>query len=194
MSKAILKDKKQYVGMAIMLIIIIVFSAFVYIPQHQEVSRLNNRIGEIEDQIALTNAMLGGIEKLGPVLGHMQQEMKLFEKRLPTKKQISSIVSELSSLAQSSGLELVSIKSEKPIQVLDKEGRPVHLDKRPLDSIKIYLELRTSYKALAEYIKKIQDSLNILAGIDGIMISRKIDTTPKLMVGLTLTVYVIGER
>jgi len=26
------------------------------------------------------------------------------------------------------------------------------------------------------------------------MISRKIDTTPKLMVGLTLTVYVIGER
>ena len=194
MSKAILKDKKQYVGMAIMLIIIIVFSAFVYIPQHQEVSRLNSRIGEIEDQIALTNAMLGDIEKLGPILGHMQQEMKLFEKRLPTKKQISSIVSELSSLAQSSGLELVSIKPEKPIQALDKEGKPVYLDKRPLDSIKIYLELRTSYKALAEYIKKIQDSLNILAGIDGIMISRKIDTTPKLMVGLTLTVYVIGER
>ena len=194
MSKAILKDKKQYVGMAIMLIIIIVFSAFVYIPQHQEVSRLNSRIGEIEDQIALTNAMLGDIEKLGPILGHMQQEMKLFEKRLPTKKQISSIVSELSSLAQSSGLELVSIKPEKPIQALDKEGKPVHLDKRPLDSIKIYLELRTSYKALAEYTRKIQDSLNILAGIDGIMISRKIDTTPKLMVGLTLTVYVIGER
>ena len=194
MSKLKLKDKKQYVGMTIMLVFIIAFSVFVYIPQHQEVARLREQISNIESQIGFTNAMLGDIEKLGLVLGQMQQEMKLFEKRLLTKEQISSIVSELSSLAQASGLEVVSIRPEQSVQALDKDGKLVNMDKRPLDSIKIHLELRTSYKALAEYTRKIQDSLNILAGIDDIKISKNVDATTKLMVDLTLTVYVIGER
>jgi len=193
-SKLKLKDKKQYVGMTIMLVFIIAFSVFVYIPQHQEVARLREQISNIESQIGFTNAMLGDIEKLGLVLGQMQQEMKLFEKRLLTKEQISSIVSELSSLAQASGLEVVSIRPEQSVQALDKDGKLVNMDKRPLDSIKIHLELRTSYKALAEYTRKIQDSLNILAGIDDIKISKNVDATTKLMVDLTLTVYVIGER
>jgi len=180
--------------MTIMLVFIIAFSVFVYIPQHQEVARLREQISNIESQIGFTNAMLGDIEKLGLVLGQMQQEMKLFEKRLLTKEQISSIVSELSSLAQASGLEVVSIRPEQSVQALDKDGKLVNMDKRPLDSIKIHLELRTSYKALAEYTRKIQDSLNILAGIDDIKISKNVDATTKLMVDLTLTVYVIGER
>ncbi len=180
--------------MTIMLVFIILFSVLVYIPQHQEVARLRGEINDIESQIGFANAMLGDIEKLGPLLGQMQQEMKLFEKRLPTKKQISSIVSELSSLAQASGLEVVSIRPTQSVQALDNDGKPINMDKRPLDSIKIDLQLRASYKALAEYTRKIQDSLNILASIDHIKISKNIDTATSLMVDLTLTVYVIGER
>jgi len=188
------EKKKQPIGIAIILIVIIVFSVFVYMPKHREVARLKTRINDMEEQIVLTNAMLGDMEKLGHVLGQMQQEMKLFEKRLPTQKQISSIVSELSSLAQASLLEVISIKPEKSVQMIDKDGQSVNMGQDPLDSMKIHLELRASYKALAEYIRKIQDSLNILAGIDDIKISGNEGTAPKLDVDMTLTIYVIGKR
>jgi len=193
MKEFIPKDKKALTGTVLLGAAILIFFVLIYIPQHRKVGRLKNEIRTIDDQIELTKTMLGDLNKLGHVLAGMQQELSIFEKRLPEKKQVSSILSELSRLAKSSSLEVVSIKPERPLPVLDKDHQLISLDKSPLSSIKVELSLKTHYKALAEYVRKIQESLNILATIDGIIINNNASASSSLNAEVVLTVYVIDK-
>ena len=187
------KDKKNIIKISIALIGLIVLFVFLYLPQHQKVNRIKKQIDLMQEQIDLTKTMLGDLSQLGLVLGKMQQEMSLFEKRLPAKKQISSILSELSNLAKKSEIDVVSINPEKPIQVISDDGEVVKIDQNTLSSIKINMNLKGSYKELADYLKRVQESLNIFAAIDEISISRVDDIYPKLNAKFALTIYLIDK-
>ncbi len=188
------KDKKRFAGIVVIIFVIIIFFLFAYMPQLKQVKKFKDDIRRMDKQIELTKTALGDMEKLGPLLGQMQQEMKLFEKRLASKKQISSIVSELSGLAQEADIEVISIKPEKPAPLLDKNNNPVSINGKRLDTIKIELKLQAPYKALAEYTKKIQDNLNILAGIDSLLIKSNSGTAPMLDAAMTLTICVADKE
>lgn len=187
------KDKKNIIKISIALIGLIVLFVFLYLPQHQKVNRIKKQIDLMQEQIDLTKTMLGDLSQLGLVLGKMQQEMSLFEKRLPAKKQISSILSELSNLAKKSEIDVVSINPEKPIQVISDDGEVVKIDQNTLSSIKINMNLKGSYKELADYLKRVQESLNIFAAIDKISITRVDDIYPELKAKFTLTIYLIDK-
>ena len=187
------KNKKNIIKISIALIGLIVLFVFLYLPQHQKVNRIKKQIDLMQEQIDLTKTMLGDLSQLGLVLGKMQQEMSLFEKRLPAKKQISSILSELSNLAKKSEIDVVSINPEKPTQVINDDGEVVKIDQNTLSSIKINMNLKGSYKELADYLKRVQESLNIFAAIDEISISRVDDIYPKLNAKFALTIYLIDK-
>lgn len=187
------KDKKNIIKISIALIGLIVLFVFLYLPEHQKVNRIKKQIDVMQEQIDLTKTMLGDLSQLGLVLGKMQQEMSLFEKRLPAKKQISSILSELSNLAKKSEIDVVSINPEKPTQVINDDGEVVKIDQNTLSSIKINMNLKGSYKELADYLKRVQESLNIFAAIDEISISRVDDIYPKLNAKFALTIYLIDK-
>jgi len=57
----------------------------------------------------------------------------------------------------------------------------------------IELNLKGTYKAIAEYIKKTQDSLNILATIDEISIKKNKAVEKELFSRLLLTVYIVNK-
>lgn len=187
------KNKRILAGSITAAVLILLFVMVIYIPQHRKVTGLKLQIKEIEDQINLTKAMLGDLDRLGRVLVEMQDEMGLFEKRLPSQKQISSVLSELSKLAKASSLEVISIRPEKPVPVLDENHQPISLDKSPFKSIKVDLRLRAPYKAVADYLGSIQQSLNILATIDEIIIKSDEAISPRLDSNVILTVYVIDK-
>jgi len=191
MKEPLLKNQKSMVTGGIAAALIVIFIIFAYMPKHNSVKELKSHINEMERQIEVTQIMLGDLGRLGHVLGEMQQELASFEKRLPDKKQTSSILSELSNLAKTSSIEVVSIKPDEPIPVFDENHNPVTLDKKPFKSMKVELNLQAHYKPLAEYVRKIQDSLNILATIDEIDITQQNKIASKLSINLLLTVYIV---
>ncbi len=194
MKKTLIKDRKQLLGISAIVLVVLIFFIFVYIPQHRKVRGLKKQMQDISEQISLTRAMLGDMEQLGPILGRMQQEMKRFEDRLPSTKEIASVLSELSSrMKESSSLEVLSMRPQKPLPVLDNDGRPVYMDEKPLNRIEIELKLHATYEDLAKYVRKVQDSPKTLASIDSIKISKNDSISPKLDITALFTIYVIDR-
>lgn len=187
------KDKKVIIKISALFIGLIVLFMFLYLPQHKKVNKVKKQIEAMQEQIDITKNMLGDLSQLRLVLGQMQQEMVSFKKRLPDQKQISSILSELSNLTKHSKIEVVSIKPEKPAHIKNDNGEVVKIDQDTLSSIKVKMDLKGSYKELADYLKRVQESLNIYAAIDEISISRVDDVYPKLKAKFTLTIYLIDK-
>ena len=180
------KDKKVIIKISALFIGLIVLFMFLYLPQHKKVNKVKKQIEAMQEQIDITKNMLGDLSQLRLVLGQMQQEMVSFKKRLPDQKQISSILSELSNLTKHSKIEVVSIKPEKPAHIKNDNGEVVKIDQDTLSSIKVKMDLKGSYKELADYLKRVQESLNIYAAIDEISISRVDDVYPKLKVKIVI--------
>ena len=187
------KDKKKLAYEIAIGAALILFIIFVYMPQHHKVSKLKSQSKETEKQIEMSKAMLGDLNKLGHVLAQMQQELAAFEKRIPDTKHMSHILSEVPTMAKASNIEVISIKPQKPVQLLDKDRQPLTLNEMPLMKIEVDLGLRASYRDLAEYIKKIQESLKILATINEITVSKGEGVEPLLEANLILTAYVIDK-
>ena len=188
-----IKDKKVLIASGIALIVIVVFFMLVYLPERNKVNELKNRLKVMDDQIKLTEAMLGDLNRLAPILADMQKELVSFEGRLPDRRKISLVISELFNLAKSSSVKVVSIKPQEPITLTDDNKQPITLGKTRLKSMKVTLELQGSYREIAEYVKKIQDSLNILATIDDVTIRKDDNIVPDLPADLVLTVYIADK-
>ena len=186
-------NKKDIIKISVILFVLVVLFMFIYLPQHQKVNRIKKQIEIMQEQIDLTKNMLGDLSQLGFVLGQMQQEMFSFEKRLPEKKHISSILSELSNLTKQSKVEVVSLNPERPTHITNDNGEVVKIDQNALSSFRINMDIKGSYKELADYLKRVQESLNIFAAIDEISISRADDIYPKLNAKFTLTMYLIDK-
>jgi len=193
MKDLIRENKKILVFSIAAIALFMLFLVFIHLPKHRSVQGMKTRIKHIETQTEKTHAMLGDLNKLGEVLASMQTELAAFESRIPAKENISSVLSELSNIAKTCSVDVLSIKPEKPKPFLDDNAQVVKLDKRHLESIKVELMVRAHYKAVAEYIKNIQESLNILATIDRVVIVRDELIFPKIDAELVFTVYVVGE-
>ena len=187
------KDKNILIGSIIASSLLAIFFLFAHLPQSRSVTALKVRLAGIEQQIRITQAMLGDLGKLGQVLVDMQQELVSFENRLPDRKRISLVLSELTNLAKLSFVDVVSMKPQDPVALVDSNQKPVSLGKRPLKSLKVELKLQAPYMAISEYIKSIQDSLNILATIDEINLTRNEEAAPRLDARLIFTVYIVDQ-
>lgn len=186
-------NKRILVGSTVAAVLLLGFLIFAHFPKHRVVTELKAHLKNIEQQIEITQTMLGDLGKLGQVLVDMQEELVAFESRLPDKEKISLILTELTNLARLSFVEVVSIKPQEAVPLLDSSQQPISLGKNPLKSLKLELNLRAPYQAIAEYVKSIQDSLNILATIDEIGITRNEEITPRLEARLIFTVYIADK-
>lgn len=186
-------DKKIVANSVIAIGFLLLFLIFAHIPKNRIVTGLEANLKSMEQQIKVTQAMLGDLGRLAQVLVDMQKELISFESRLPDRKQLSLVLSELTNLAKLSFVDVVSIKPEEPVPLVDNEQNPVSLGTRPLKSLKVELQLRAPYKAIAEYVKNIQDSLNMLATIDEINLTTNEEIAPNLDAKLVFTVYIVDK-
>ncbi|MFH1867732.1 MAG: type 4a pilus biogenesis protein PilO [Candidatus Omnitrophota bacterium] len=187
------EEKRSIVIIISLSVLFVVFIIFAYIPKQTKVARLKRNLTSLEQQIDLTQTMLGDIEKLSYILAGMQKDLASFEGRLLSTKNISSVISELSSTARLCTVDVVSIKPHESTPLLDDDLNPVSLEASPISEIKIELKLLASYRSLADYVRKIQESLKLLATIEDVTISRKQDMAPKLDIKLTISIYT-GEN
>ncbi|MFC1806989.1 type 4a pilus biogenesis protein PilO [Candidatus Omnitrophota bacterium] len=187
------KDKKSILRAVIPAILSVLFFIFFFIPKHSEISNLKKDIRDMESQIKETQDSLGDIGQIKDLLVDMQQELQLFKNRLPDRREVASVLSELSNLAKKHSVDVLSVQSEEPKQVLDSNREPISLEGAPIKYMQVKLKLKSSYIALAEYIKDIQGSLNILATIDELDLNKNEKIAPKLGVDLMMHVYIIDE-
>jgi len=187
------KDKSFWMGIAATAVLFVMFFVFGYLPKLASIKELKKKTDNMGQQIDVTQTMLGDLSKLGPLLVQMQKELASFEDRLPSRKSISSIVSELSNLAKISYVKVISIKPQEPSPLVGEGNQPARMGKNILEEMKVELNLRGPYKATAEYIKNVQDSLNMLATIDEVCIKKDESIAPELDTKLVLTVYLVGK-
>ena len=185
-----IQNKKVLFSSIAAVTVFLLFLLFVYAPKNIGVGKLKSEIRNIDQQVKSIQAMLGDMRRLGEVLSDMQNEVASFEKRIPRKKEISSILSECSSLAKTCSVEVVSVKAKESELLVDDGGNPAIFGEKALETIQVELTLKATYKALADYIKHIQDSLNIFATINGISVVKNKDMAPRLDIKLILNVYV----
>ena len=168
---------------------LILFLIFFYIPNARDVARTKNNMRIAEEDLALTRAAVGDIDKLNEVIELRKREFAMIEQRLPNKSKISSIVSEFTTLARESSVNLLGIKPSEVKPLFDAAQKPIVLGSRQLEGLEVTLKLQAPYRSIAEYIKKLQDSLNLIATIDTVSVASNASIKPKLDATLTFTVY-----
>lgn len=173
---------------------LLLFLIFVYIPKYRSVNNLALEIKGINKQIAATEEMAGDIRNLGIIIADMQREVDNFESRLPTSEEISAVLSECSNIARECSIEVVSIISDDPKPFVGPEGEEFIFGEQPVSSMQVAFKLRGTYKHLADYVRNLRESLNILATLDEIEVERDEDILPRLDAELMVTVYVLDMR
>ena len=192
MNNPIPENKRLLAGVIAATALFLIYIIFIYMPKHKLVNKLKIDLKHMDEQIEYTQKQLGEFKKLGPALASMEIKMASFNKRITRKKQTSSrILAELSELAKLFSIKIVSIEPQSPVQVLNNENQPISINNNLLKSMKIRLSFQSSYKAAAEYVKNIQDNLNVSATIDEIEIVKGKNVAPALSVTLALNVYLL---
>ena len=188
-----MQNKKALIAGIIAIGILLLFVIFIYMPKHRLVLGLRAQIKKIDEEVEINREMMGDARRFGRMLVDMQKEVDSFEKRIPDREKCSSILSEFSSLARLHSVEVVSIKSEDPLPLFDDDGSAFILSKKQLKKLPVNLKIQARYRKIAEYIRSIQESVNMLATIDEVIITRNEKEVPLLDVELVLDAYLLDK-
>ncbi|MDY0131974.1 MAG: type 4a pilus biogenesis protein PilO [Desulforegulaceae bacterium] len=89
---------------------------FFYLPQKNEIERLENKQSSLSSQVLVARSKVKRINKIKEELKNRQEEFVVVMKALPDTKEIPGLLSSLSSSASEAGLSLESIAPGKELE------------------------------------------------------------------------------
>ena len=108
LEKILDRPKAQKVGILVGLIILIsaAFYWFLYSPQADEISKLNESIEAAQNEKSIKQKRAANLPKLQKELGDLDVRLKEAIAQLPSKKEIADLLSSIATKAQESGLDI----------------------------------------------------------------------------------------
>jgi type IV pilus assembly protein PilO len=170
-------SKKALILVAVVVVILGVFGYLVYLPQQAKLSGLRLELGKLNKELEESKAVTRDLAKFKNEVGNLERKLTLALAQLPNKKEIPSLLRNISSLGKGSGLEFLLFKPKPEERVgtqpaspsTPKRGAP---DKpKPQESQEFYarvpleLTMLGSYHNVATFfdkISKLDRIINIL--------------------------------
>jgi Tfp pilus assembly protein PilO len=142
----ITKQDKIIVGCigAGLVVVVLLVVAFVYLPQKEQIGRLDSEIASVHDELAVAMETAAKKEELEKELKEIDKRVASFEAKLPTRKEIPKLYRKFQLAARDAGVVVKLIKK------LDETK------KAPRVEIPYEFEVSGSYHQLAAFINKLE--------------------------------------
>ena len=103
-------SKKILILLAAVVVILGVYGYLVYLPQQARLSGLRLELGKLNKELEESKAITRDLAKFKKEVENLQRQLTLALAQLPNKKEIPSLLRNISSLGKGSGLEFLLFK------------------------------------------------------------------------------------
>ncbi|KPJ98678.1 MAG: hypothetical protein AMK71_11035 [Nitrospira bacterium SG8_35_4] len=117
------------------LVLIVLFFFFIYSPKSKEIGGLNEKIAQINKQIAVNEEQVRRLDALIVENALLKKKLAKLTEQLPEEKEVSVLLKQISDLGLMSGLQILLWKPEA----------------RKTDPSGLYIEIPVKVEVLAEY-------------------------------------------
>jgi len=165
--------KKLLILLAVVVVILGLYGYLVYLPQQARLSGLRLELGKLNKELEESKAIARDLAKFKKEVENLQRQLTLALAQLPNKKEIPSLLRNISSLGKGSGLEFLLFKPKPEERVRTQiagpgkpkpaaSGKPAESDKpKPTEPeefharVPLELTMLGSYHNVATFFDKI---------------------------------------
>ncbi len=147
-------NRQQKIIMGIVLGIVFLIAAYLifFVLGIRRISVLKNKIHQVDLDLQDVTDKINTMDILEESLKTAQENLAYYQKRLPKKKDIPELLSQLANLAE--GLSLSDYSSIIPATLKSKEG---------YSELPISITLRCSYSSLQKYLHELESLVRIVS-------------------------------
>lgn len=116
--------KKLLILLAVVVVILGLYGYLVYLPQQAKLSGLRLELGKLNKELEESKAIARDLAKFEKEVENLQRQLTLALAQLPNKKEIPSLLRNISSLGKGSGLEFFLFKPKPEERVRTQIAGP----------------------------------------------------------------------
>ncbi len=127
-----------------------IYIYLVYLPKHEDISRLNENLTQLQEQLKTTKAKAIQLESYQKKMEEAKVQFEIVKKTLPEKKDIPSLLSSVSQSGRDSGLEFFLFQPNKEV------------NKGFYAEIPVAMKMQGNYHNLALFFARVADLSRIV--------------------------------
>ena len=181
--------KKIAVSLAIIVFAFLVFVRLIYIPHKRALDVLKGDVQAAEREIAAIKAQAGTGESLEAAIEALRKNLALLENKFPSKEEV--VLRELSALAKSAGMEIVSMNPKKKQMVKEVGHKAIRIEGYQVEELNIAVDASAGYRGVGEYIRMLKEACPVFIRINSLTMSKEGQSA--LRVNLVLTAYLLSR-
>jgi Tfp pilus assembly protein PilO len=174
------------VATATLVVVVWIFFSFVYSPNKQEIDTLRREIEAGQQNLTTMEATLTDVDRLEAEVLKEKQNLAVLKNKLSGEKRIIQILKQLSQETRRLNINLLSLSSEGDQGPRDSRKQPVT---RGYQKQVITVTIECPYRVLSSYLKRLGE-LPFYVEVQDIVIERRDESFPDLLVDLTFATYV----
>ena len=185
----LLKGKNQVLILSILVIaiILVVYFYFFLKPEISAVRKVLPKVGALNKDIKEVNKQIDSIGELKARINVLKEKVGQYETRLPTKKEIGSILNHLSALASQEDIKITGIKELETIKGEMQEGEQAY------SGVPIEIDMKSGYHQLGKFISEIENSDRLMK-IDDLEIKSTSENLTEHDVKLIVSSFVLVKE
>lgn len=121
------KPKKILILAGIIAVFLALFVYLFYLPQYKKFTTLNAQLEKLKSELEAQKKVVADLPKFEKEARELEQKFILALKELPDKKEIPSLLTNISQLAQESGLQITLFQPQKEVTMDFYEEIPVKI-------------------------------------------------------------------
>lgn len=179
--KTLSKEQKKIIYIsAIVIVSLLFFWVFVYVPQSRKLVAIKGQISDAEAQIAEINRMAEGKE-LSLAVRDFQSRLNNIESKLPFKKE--DVINSLSEAARKLKIDIKNL-ALSPEQELSNKIPGYDIEEFPIS-----MNLACDYRALGDYLSILRNTFPVLVRIRQVNIQGRGEGQDVLDIELLISAY-----
>ncbi len=185
----LIKEKNQVLVLFI-LVIAIILAAYFYFFLKPEIGALQKVLPEVaglNKNIKEVDKLIDNIDSFKIKIADLKEKVGQYETRLPTKKEISSILNHLSALASEEDIQITGIKELETIKGEIQEGEQAY------SGVPIEIDMKSGYHQLGRFISEIENSDRLMK-IDDLEIKSTSENLTEHNVKLIISSFVLVKE
>jgi type IV pilus assembly protein PilO len=119
--------KKILILTGVIAVLIALFIYLLYVPQYKKYTGLNGKLDKLRAELEVQKKVVTALPKFRREAKELEEKFNTALKELPDKKEIPSLLTNISQLAQESGLQITLFQPQKEIAMDFYEEIPVKI-------------------------------------------------------------------
>lgn len=179
---------KEIIGVLLAVVFAFSFYRFVYLRNSNEIKALDAQARSVRTDMERINSELQGserlaaeIEKASSDLDKLEGRLKGLKERLPTERNISGLLSEISEGEIKKGIRIISIKPLPPA------------DKGELVRLPFQITMEAGFIQFGDYLERVENMPRLMV-VDNFIIEQKDGRSSTVNAQVYLSAYILNRK